>query len=316
MQKDGRRFRSGWRRLTASVALVVILWVLLHSIPVRRPVAELNPFRSRANRPLVIAHAGGLGLHPGNTLPAFAASVALGCDLLEMDVRLARDGVLVTHHDATVDRTSHGTGAVLDLSVAELKALDFGAHFRPPQTTGKSERAALATLDELFQLYPTVGMIIEIKDRGEVGRRAAAELARLIRQYRREARVLVASFDDATLEAFRRFAGDAVPTSTAKAETRQFVILRLLGLANLWSKPAVAFQVPSDPKETSGFDLTSASFLAAAHARNVGVHYWTVNSEEEMRRLMALGADGLITDFPDRLLGILRDTPAAANRPL
>jgi glycerophosphoryl diester phosphodiesterase len=293
-----------------SLAVLVGAWIVAQVMPPRGAVPGRNPFRTQVTgRPLVIAHAGGLGLHPANTLEAFAASAALGCDMLEMDVRLTKDGALVTHHDATITRTSNGSGAVVDHTLPELKALNFGYHFRD-QTDAQPYRthgAHIATLEELFQLYPDMPMTIELKDRGEIGRRAAEILAALIAKYQANNRVLIASFDDATLAAFRAIAGRGVATSSAKAETRSFVILGLFWLDRLWRGGVQAVQVPSEPRESSGIRLAKPGFIRKAHARNMAVHYWTVNEPEEMRRLIEMGADGLITDYPDRLKAVLAE---------
>ncbi len=300
------------RWAVVGIAALAVAWFTVQVVPPRGAVPGLNPFRARANgRPLVIAHAGGLGLNPENTLEAFAASAALGCDMLEMDLRLTKDGVLVTHHDATVARTSNGSGAVIDLTLAELKALNFGYRFRDSSgTQAYRERPAhLATLEELFQQYRNLPMVIELKDRGEVGLRAGAALAALIARYERTNGVLIASFDDATLNAFREVTRGGVATSSAKAQTRAFVLLSLLRLDRLWRGGAEAAQVPANPREASGFKLARPGFIRAAHARNMAVHYWTVNETDEMRRLIQIGADGLITDYPERLTAIVPGLP-------
>jgi glycerophosphoryl diester phosphodiesterase len=296
--------------VTGSLAALFAVWAIAQFIPRFGAVRGANPFRAPANgRPLMIAHAGGAGLQPENTLQAFVASAALGCDMLEMDVRLTKEGELVTHHDATLERTSNGKGAVLDHTVAELKALDFGCRFRAAGggSDPRGQPARLATLPELFERFPDLPMTIELKDRGEVGPRAAAALAALIANYHRADKVLVASFDDTTLDAFRRASGRSVGTSAAKGQTRRFVLLHLLRLDRLWPGGVVAAQVPSNPREAAGFKLAQRGFIEAAHARNMAVHYWTVNDPEEMRRLIRLGADGLITDFPDRLKAVLAE---------
>jgi glycerophosphoryl diester phosphodiesterase len=299
------------RWAVGGIAVLAGLWVAAQVMPPRGAVRRHNSFCARGKgRPLVIAHAGGLGLNPENTLEAFAASVELGCDMLEMDVRLTKDGVLVTHHDATVARTSNGAGAVIDHTLAELKALNFGYHFRDPSgvPTYRDRVAHLATLDELFQRYGRVPMVIELKDGGEAGRRAAAELAALIAKWHVADTVLVAGFDDATLDAFRSVAGHGIATSCARGQTRNFVILGLLRLDRLWRGGAEALQVPSNPAPAYGFKLAKPGFIRTAHARNMAVHFWTVNEPDEMRRLMELGADGLITDYPDRLQAVLAST--------
>jgi len=296
------------RWVIGSLVVLAGAWIVAQVMPPRGAVPGLNPFRARTKgRPLVIAHRGGLGLHPENTLEAFAASAALGCDMLEMDLRLTKDGVLVTHHDANVARTSNGSGAVIDLTLGELKALNFGYHFRNQSGAQpyREHPARIAALEELFQLYGKIPLVIELKDRGDAGRRAAETLAALIEKYHATDRVLVASFNDAILDAFRSAAGPAVATSSAKAQTSNFVLLGLLGLDRLWGGGVLAAQVPSHPRECSGFNLAKPAFILKAHARNMAVHYWTVNDPEEMRRLIEMGADGLITDYPDRLKAIL-----------
>lgn len=299
------------RWLAGGIGVLGAAWLLAQVIPPRGAVPGVNPFRAaRPGRPLVIAHAGGLGLNPENTLEAFAASVARGCDMLEMDLRLTRDDVLVTHHNATVEHRSNGTGAVRDHSLAEMKALNFGYHFQ--DATGahpfRDHPAHTATMEELFQKYRQQQMVLELKDREEIGREAASNLAALIAKYQMTDRVVVASFDDATLEFFRSLTHGRVATSSARNETRDFVFLRLLRLDRLWRGGMQAAQVPSDPRESSGLHLARPGFVAAAHARNLAVHYWTVNDPQEMRDLIALGADGLITDFPDRLQAILAES--------
>lgn len=304
LTSKGRRWTAG------TLAVLVLAWTGAQIIPPLGAVPGRNPFRAQpASRPLVIAHAGGLGLHPENTLEAFTASAALGCDMFELDVRLTKDGVLVTHHDATVERTSNGKGAVSDQTVAELKALNFGFSFRDASGAEayRERPARLATLEELFARFGSVPMIIELKDTGETGRRASATLAALINKCRLTNQVLVASFDDATLDAFRQATGPGVATSTAAGQTLRFVLLNLLRLDRLWPGGAVTLQVPSDPRKAKGFKLAQPSFIQAAHARNMAVHYWTVNEADEMRRLIRLGADGLVTDYPDRLQAILAE---------
>ena len=313
--------RSRWRSLGRGVltllAPLLLGWLAVQFIPPRGARPDPNPSRAvTPGRPWIIAHAGGLGLHPENTLEAFAASAALGCDQLEMDVRLTRDGILVTHHDPVINRTSNGTGPVLDHTLAELKALNFGAHFHDASGANpyRDRPAQIATLEELFTRFPALPMTIELKDRGETGRQAGRVLAGLIARFQRTNSVVIASFDDATLNAFRDLTAGRIPTSAAKGEMRSFVVLSLLGLDRLWNGPVAAMQVPADPREASGFQLARPGFLRAAHRRNVAVHYWTVNDPAEMRRLIALGADGLITDFPDRLKAILAEPTQAPAR--
>jgi glycerophosphoryl diester phosphodiesterase len=294
------------------IGLGLVLVILLSSqiLPPRDVVPGQNPWRPKpGHRPLIIAHGGGQGLQPPNTLEAFAHSVKLGCDALEMDLRLTKDGALVTLHDETIDRTSDGTGRAIDFTLAELKGKNFGYKFKDPAGTRpyRERPARLAALEELFVRFPTTPMIVELKDRGANGVNAAAALTRLIEQHRREASVIVAAFDDATLDEFRRSSRGRVFTAAPMERTRRFVICNKTLLD--WFAPT-ADQALQIPVAASGFQLDTPRLIRAAHRRNVAVHYWTINDATEMKRLIELGADGIMTDRPDRLLEVL----AAARR--
>jgi glycerophosphoryl diester phosphodiesterase len=292
---------------TAAAAGLVGVIVLLQLLPARGVVVGPNPWRpAPGKRPLVIAHGGGQGLHPANTLVAFEQSVALGCDALEMDLRLTKDGVLVTHHDETIDRTSDGSGRVMDYTLAELKERNFGAKFRSPSGTRpyRDQPARLATVAELFQRFPGVPMILELKDHGAAGAQAAATLAQLIEREQKFTTVIVASFHDKTLEEFRRRSAGRVFTSTAVKRTRSYVLLNKCWLD--WLAPT-GDQAMQLPVAAAGLRLDTPRLIQAAHRRNMAVHYWTINAPAEMKRLIQMGADGVITDRPDLMLGVLAE---------
>jgi glycerophosphoryl diester phosphodiesterase len=293
--------------VAATLVVLAVAFGLLQVIPARGVVPGQNPWRPKAGqRPLVIAHGGGQGLEPPNTLAAFAHSVKLGCDVLEIDIHLTKDGALVTLHDDTLDRTSDGTGHAIDFTLAELKERNFGFKFKDPSGARpyRDQPVRLATLEELFTRFPTMPMVIELKDRETNGARAAAELARLIEKYQRTASVIVASFDDATLAEFRRASGDRVFTATAMQTARQFVICNKAWLD--WFAPT-GHQALQIPVAAAGFQLDTPSLIRAAHRRNMAVHYWTINDADEMKRLILLGADGIMTDRPDRMLKVLAE---------
>lgn len=298
-----------WRRRKWVLALfgAALLWLIIQMLPPRGVVVGENPWRrSSEGRPLIMAHGGGQGLNPPNTLPAFEASVQLGCDVLETDLRLTRDDVLVTLHDETIDRTSDGSGRVIDYTLAELKTRNFGAKFKDP--TGVQpfldRPARLATLEELFQAFPGVPFVLEIKDREANGVKAAVALAALIRSYKRDKTVIVASFDDATLDMFRDRSEGRVFTGAPMGATQAHVILTRLGLS--WFSP-VGHQALQIPVSKRGYHLDFSALVRAAHRRNMAVHYWTINQPEEMKRLIELGADGIMTDRPDVLKATLKE---------
>jgi glycerophosphoryl diester phosphodiesterase len=154
------------------------------------------------------------------------------------------------------------------------------------------------TLREVFDALPSMRFNIEPK---QADPPVAAALCRLIRERGMASRVLVAAFSGAVTEQFRRGCPE-VATSASAAEVASFLALQRTGLAGSYGPPMQALQVP---EWAGGGRLLTADFVAAAHARGLRVHAWTVNAEDDMRRLLALGVDGVMTDYPDRLLRVL-----------
>jgi glycerophosphoryl diester phosphodiesterase len=272
-----------------------------------------HPFFSQdeRGRPLVIAHRGGAGLWPENTLYAFEHAAALGVDVIETDVRATADGELVVIHDEALGRTTDGAGSVRQLTLAELKRLDAGYRWSPDG--GKSfpmrgRGLTVPTLREVFDALPQTRFNIEPK---QAEPSVVAPLCRLIRERGMSARVMVAAFAGDTMEQFRRECPE-VATSASAAEVAGFLALQRSGLGGSYGPPMQALQVPE--RAGSLGVLLSRAFVADAHARNLRVHAWTVNAEADMRRLLDLGVDGIMTDYPDRLLKILGRPAVGQNR--
>jgi glycerophosphoryl diester phosphodiesterase len=248
-----------------------------------------------------MAHRGWRGRYPENTLLAFTKAVELGADVLELDVHATRDGVLVVSHDDTVDRTTDGSGLLRNMTWAEVSRLDAGSSWT---TDGESfpfrgRGLGLPALDEVLAAFPQHWLNIDIKQHAPP---IAEQLADLIREYRAEARVCVGSFSDDTIAAFRRSCPEAA-TAASPGEVRRLFLLSRLGLAGLYRRRTeVAVQIP---RRQGRFTLITPGFVRAAHANRLAVHVWTVNEPAEMRELLEAGADGLITDHPDRLIDIL-----------
>lgn len=265
------------------------------------PAPERAFFGGRAGRPLVIAHRGGAALWPENTLYAFERAAALGADVIETDVRLTADGALVLVHDETVARTTDGAGRVSELTLAELKRLDAGHRFTPDGGRTfpfRGRGLTVPTLAEAFALPGALRFNVEPKDDSP---RLVTALCAAVREQRMAERVVVAAFRHATLEQFRRECPE-VATSASASEASHFLALYKAGLAASYSPPMHALQVP---EYAGALHVLTREFVEAAHARNLHVHAWTVNTAEDMRRLLDLGVDGIMTDHPDRLLEIL-----------
>jgi glycerophosphoryl diester phosphodiesterase len=249
----------------------------------------------------VIAHRGGRSPGPESTLYAFERALDMGVDVLEVDVRTTKDGELILLHDRTVDRTTNGTGPVDNFTLAKLKTLDAGYHWSPDhgQTFPmRGKGLTIPTLTEVFKTFPNARINIEIKESriAEI-----SSLCRLIRTYQKTNLVMVASFDVSRLKKFREQCPE-VATSMGAREAFLFYGLQWAHLENLYSPPAQALQVPEYYGDSQ---VVTPRFLEAAHDRNMRVHVWTVNDTQSMQQLINLGVDGIMTDYPEKLLQLL-----------
>lgn len=239
------------------------------------------------HRPFVFAHRGGSLLRPENTLLAFDYGLSLGADGLEFDVHLSRDGVVVVHHDAVLDRTTNARGPVGSLTADELGRLDAGFH--SPEFRGRT--GGVPTLRDVLRRYPTAQMIIEMKvNTAELARRTIDE----IRAAEAVDRVALGSFGTRVLRAARAYE-PRIATGASREETR-------LALYRGWCRwpvrhpPYKAFQVPEMAGATR---VVSPRFVRNAHQAGCVVQVWTVDEEADMRRLLSWGIDAVISDRPD-----------------
>ena len=292
--------RTKWLRILLGLAAALAATYAIAAL-LAQPAAGRPFFAHFEHQPLVMAHQGGKGLRPENTLGAFEHAVALGVDVLEMDIHTTADGVPVVMHDETVDDTTNGTGPILSFTLAELKELDAGHDWTPDdgQTFPyRGQGITVPTLEDVFAAFPGMPMNIEIK---QAEPSMVAPFCQLIRDYERADLVLIASFHDETIAEFREECPE-VATSTGTDETVMLYALSRLFLEATYSAPADAAQVP---EYRSGLHVLAPRFVDAAHNRNLEVHAWTINDEDDMRRMIDLGVDGIITDYPDRLLALL-----------
>jgi len=271
-------------------------------MPLRRPRPG-HPFFGGA--PLLIAHRGGAALAPENTMAAFELAVnEWDADILEMDVRLTADDRVVVIHDATVDRTTNGSGPIRSMTWRQARGLDAGYRF---QDTGgrhvcRGTGVRIPLFEEVLATFPDTRIIVEPK-----AAEAAEPLVGTIRAHHAEDRVLIGAEHEATRVGARGYTG---PWGASRRHATWFWSLHRLRLAGHWYVPPVdGFQLP----ESSGrIRVVTPSFIRAAHAANIPVHIWTVDDPADMRRLLRWGADGIMTDRPDLLAGVLTDV---AGRP-
>lgn len=250
-------------------------------------------------RRLVYAHRGGLALSPENTIAAFDRGMAAGADGLELDVRLSRDGVVVVHHDETLERTTNGRGPVSAHTADELARVDAGYHFtREGAFPFRGQGIGVPRLEEVLRRYPDAQLIIEMKgDSPQLG----AAVAEAVKKARALERALLASFSSRTVLAARG-GGPGIRTGASTPEARAALWRSWLGLAP--RTPAYfGFQVP---ERAGRLRVVSPRFVRTVTRAGLSVAVWVVNEEADMRRLLDWGVTGLVTDRPDLAVPIVR----------
>ena len=253
--------------------------------------------------PIPIGHRGCAGEVPENTLASFERGLVDGAAILESDVHVTRDGVPVLLHDDVVDRVTDGTGRVAEYAFAELERLDAGHRFTPDGGASfpfRGRGLRIPSLEAALAAFPGARFNLELKEDvpGMVER-----TLEVVTGAGREPLTLVTAADDglmAKLRAHLEANALDVAQGASAGDVLGFVRAALDGSA---PKPGpMALQVPAD---FGGRPLVTDAFVAHAHAHGVQVHVWTVNEPAEMERLLDLGVDGLISDFPARAASVI-----------
>jgi len=244
-------------------------------------------------RPLVFGHRGAAGLAPENTLPSFALGLALGADVLELDVHASRDGVIVVTHDPTLERTTNGQGAVRDHTSYDLQRLDAGHQFTRDggDFAYRGHGVRIPTLETLLKRFPLAACNIEIK---QADPPIVEPVVALLRRLDAQHRVMLAAEHHAIMEDIRRHAGD-IATSFSAVEAADFFARVQSGDFTDYQPAGRALQIPARYGE---IDLVTPESVAAAHRLGLEMHIWTINDRPEMERLLALGVDGIMSDLP------------------
>jgi glycerophosphoryl diester phosphodiesterase len=211
-------------------------------------------------------------------------------------------------HDRTVDRTTDGAGRVDRMTFAELRRLDAGYRFEDSsgRFAHRGKGVSVPGLEEVLARFGDARLNMEMKDAPP---EFAAGVCELLRQRGAAHRVLVASFDHGTMAAFRR-ACPEVATSATVREALTLYQLDRAGLSRLYRGPAAALQIPETFR---GRRLIEPELLELAGRLNLQVHVWTVNDEAGMKRLLEMGVQGILTDYPDRLLRLMGRLPVEAR---
>lgn len=323
------------RAVTATCVSVVVALFLLNVIimPMTgkfsrtdKPIADGNKYivNYDGRTSLISAHRAGGELAPEETLKAFELCMTATdyrVDIVEFDLHLTADDKLVLMHDDTVNRTSNATEAfgdkkvkVRDKTLAELKTLNFGENFMAPDGSypyrglrGNDipDNVRILELKEILGYLTSVrgdlNYIIEIKDGGDIGEKATDILCKTMDEFGITDRVILGTFQDNVTRYMTKHYSH-ISRSASILEVLGFYYSFLYGVDDVETEFNV-LQIPM------GFDfifnLGTSEFIEYAHAHGIAVQYWTINDKEDVKDLIAAGADAIITDNPEVAYGVL-----------
>lgn len=236
-----------------------------------------------------VAHRGASGNFPENTLRAFQMALEIGVDEIEFDLRMTGDGHLVVMHDATVDRTTDGTGAIGELTLAEIRALDagrvFGERFRGDR---------VPTWEEALDLVQgKVRLNVHLKEGGSPDGDYERKVAKALRAFRMVDDSVMACNDVSVglfAEIDPRIACRIFPNNRSPGDYIRSSVE--MGLRTM----------------QPGRDMTSTEFVQKAHESGLGVHVFYADTPEDMRTYIGMGVDGILTNYPERLKAVIAET--------
>jgi glycerophosphoryl diester phosphodiesterase len=265
-------------------------------------VVSDNPFR--VGHTLVIPHAGGDGLFPENTLYAYEQSMAMGGEVIDLDVYLTADNTLIAFHDSTLDRTTNGTGKVSGSTYADIAKLDAGSDFsKDGEFPFRGKGLTVPTIESVLQAFPSTLATLDLKDQ----RVAVVEpLCALLRELGRTEDVYVGIDVEPQVLAFREQCPE-VRTSGTDAERQASRAAREAGDTTFVSRQLVG--QPGYLNDDGTWRITDET-LAWAQSHDTAILTWTVDDPDDMERLVRMGIDGLYTRFPDRLVAVIAKVEA------
>ena len=320
------------------VVAIVAFFLVINIIPPKYNV-DNNPFVvGKGELPLLAAHRGGGENNPENTMLAFREAVkTIQVDIIESDLYLTKDGYLVYNHDSYIDETCNVNGDISleevealcenkenrhyikDMTLAELEQYNFGYYFEDENgeriykdvTDLEGTGLQIATVDKLFaefyETHPDLLFIVEIKNDGELGYKACEILSKTLDQYPGyRDQIVVGTFHDeieAELKAKYSDLLRGAPTGTAA----KFVLTQYLGVNIFDNSDFACLQIPTSYDLGIEIFLDNQGLIDRAHRRNIAVQYWTINDADEMRHLIELGCDCIMTDNPELLRSILNE---------
>lgn len=320
------------------LAGLALFLLVINLIPPAKNVPS-NPFlKEEGALPMIAAHRGGGRANPENTLLAFREAVrTIGVDVLESDLHMTKDGYLVYHHDDYVDESCNINGDltleqvrrlcqdennrhyIRDLTLEQLRQYNFGYYFedangeriyrdvQDPASLGLQIATVEQLFEEFYQTEPELLFIVEIKDSGDRGKEACRILWEAVEKYPNyRDRIVIGTFHD-EIEQELRTAYPALLRGAPTGTAAKFVITQYLRV-NLFDRSSFAcLQIPMSFDVGIEIDLTAKTLLERAHRRGIAVQYWTINDPDEMRFLIELGCDCIMTDDPVLLQQVLQE---------
>ena len=333
---------SSTRLRTVAIILLILfaLYAVIAVLPAPKNYKGENALLKDGDLPIIVAHRGGRDEFPQNTLEAFYNAYSIDKNvIMETDVNLTKDGVLILLHNELLDATTNVTGLASDWNYSDLIAerVDFGYDNPTEDTILAGEREYFTvdgerrlptdvsypegveprdkeiylatTLEELLVAFPENRISVEIKQSGEIGLKAVAEAIRLLRKYDAFDRVILASFHSEVFNEFKRLqkqnlVPDEFMYSPGIIGIAKYFALMSLGVDSLYFDGIAVLQIPM---EEYGFNFATKRLIDVAHKHNLAVHYWTIDDEDEMRLLIKIGADAIMTDNPSVLKKVLEE---------
>ncbi|MBE6891589.1 MAG: hypothetical protein E7481_06130 [Ruminococcaceae bacterium] len=320
------------------VAAIVLFFVVINVIPPKKNVSN-NPFIvEKGDLPMIAAHRGGSDNNPENTLLAFREAVeTIGVDIIESDLYLTKDGYLVYNHDSYIDETCNINGDLTldevedlcddksnrhyieDMTLAELQQYNFGYYFENENGERIYKDAEdieamglqIATVDQLFEMFyeshPDLLFIVEIKNGGERGYEACRILSETLDKYPEyKDQIVIGTFNDEIETELKTKYPELLrgaPTGTAA----KFVLTQYVGVNIFDNSDFACLQIPMSYDLGVEIPLVNQGLINRAHRRNIAVQYWTINDADDMRTLIEMGVDCIMTDDPILLKEVLEE---------
>ena len=329
---------KGLKILGIILASILLFFAVINVIPPKKNVED-NPFVvEKGDLPMIAAHRGGGDCNPENTMLAFREAVnTYKVDIIESDLYLTADGYLVYNHDSYVDETCNINGDltldevedlcddkanrhyISDLTLAELEQYNFGYYFEDDngeRIYKDAENFAdlglqIATVEKLFEEFyqsnPDLLFIVEIKDSGERGYEACRILYETLEKYPNyKKNIVVGTFHDEIEQELKEKYPDLLrgaPTGTAA----KFVATQYLRVNLFDNSDFACLQIPMSYDVGIELPLVAKTLVKRAHRRNIAVQYWTINDADDMRTLIEMGCDCIMTDNPELLASVLEE---------